>query len=262
MAVEKSKASGPVFCFVAVFAFLQIGQAFATDLVDAVRAGNVARVELLLGSGADPNRRSPYNGPLHDAARIGSVGITTILVQAGADVELPGFGGVRPLHSAALTGHAKVVTILLANGAKVDSLDNTGRTPLLSFMSGNVDDVSTLIALLEGGADPNLLDGPVPFHPLNHAAMHGRADVADLLIAFGANINAKDKFYGETPLHQTIAAGEFAPRGHLEVAQLLIDRGADVNAKDANGLTPLDHAKRYAPNAGLLQLLLVQAGAK
>ena len=260
--MELRRSSFSVFCFTAMIAFLQIGQAFATDLIDAVRAGNVARVELLLDSGADPNKRSPYNGPLHDAARMGSAELTTVLIQAGADVELSGFGGVRPLHSVALAGQAKVVSILLKSGAKVDSHDNTGRTPLLAFMSGNVGDVSTLIALLEGGADPNLLDGPVPYHPLDYAAMHGRADLADLLIAFGANMNAKDNLYGETPLHQAIAAGEFAPRVHLDVVQLLIDRGADVNAKDRNGLTPLDHAKRYAPNAGLLQLLLVQAGAR
>ena len=260
--MELRRSSFPVFCFAAMIAFHQIGPALATDLVDAVRAGNVARVELLLDSGADPNKRSSYNGPLHDAARIGSAEITTILIKAGADVELSGFGGVRPLHSAALAGQAKVVSILLKSGAKVDSRDNTGRTPLLSFTSGNVGDVSTLIALLQGGANPNLLDGPVPFHPLDYAAMQGRADVADLLIAFGADMNAKDNLYGETPLHQTIAAGEFAPRGHLDVARLLIDRGADVNAKDAIGLTPLDHAKRYAPNAGLLHLLLTGAGAR
>jgi len=126
-------------------------------------------------------------------------------------------------------------------------------------MSGNVADATTLITLLQGGADPNLLDGPVPYHPLDYAALHGRADLADLLIAFGADMNAKDNLYGETPLHYAI---EFAPHGHLEVAQLLIDRGADVNVKDANGLTPLDYAKRYAPNAGMLHLLLVRAGAK
>ena len=90
------------FCFTAMVAFLQIGPVFATNLVDAVRAGDVGRVELLLDSGADPNNRSPYNGPLHDAARLGSAEITTSLIQAGADVELPGFGGVHPLHSAAL----------------------------------------------------------------------------------------------------------------------------------------------------------------
>ena len=248
-----------VLYLTAIIAFLLVRPASATDLIDAVRAGNMGRVVQLLDSGADPNKRSSYNGPLHDAARIGSAEITTILIKGGADVELSGFGGIRPLHSAALAGQAKVVTILLKSGAQVDSRDNTGRTPLLTFMSGNVLDVSTLIALLDGGADPNLLDGPIPYHPLDYAAMHGRADVADLLIAFGADMNAKDNLYGGTPLHYAIW---YAPQGHLEVAELLINRGADVNAKDANGLTPLDYAKRYAPNAGLLQLLLVQAGAK
>jgi ankyrin repeat protein len=120
-------------------------------------------------------------------------------------VELSGFGGVRPLHSAALAGQAKVVSVLLAYGAKVDVRDNTGQTPFLSFMSGNVADVSTLVALLESGADPNLLDGPVPYHALDCAALHGRAELADLLIAFGADMNAKDNLFGETPLHYAIA---------------------------------------------------------
>lgn len=188
--MELRRSSFQVFCFAAMIAFHQIGPALASDLIDAVRAGNVGRVVQLLDSGADPNKRSSYIGPLHVAARTGSTEIAAILIRAGADVELPGFGGGHPLHSAVLAGHAKVVAILLANGAKVDSLDNTGRTPLLAFMSGKVADVSTLIALLDGGADPNLLDGPVPYHPLDYAAMHGRADVADLLIAFGADMNA------------------------------------------------------------------------
>jgi ankyrin repeat protein len=250
-----------VFFLTTSIAYLFIGPATASDLIDAVRAQNVGRVEILLNSGADPNIRTSYNGPLHDAARIGSAELATILIKAGADVELSGFGGVRPLHSAALAGQAKVVSLLLENGAKVDVRDNTGRTPLLSFMSGNVADVSTLIALLESGADPNLLDGPVPYHPLDYAAINGRAEMADLLIAFGADMNAKDNLFGETPLHYAIANCKFAVKGQLEVVELLIKRGADVNAKDAKGLTPLDYAKRYAPNAGLLHLLLVQAGA-
>jgi ankyrin repeat protein len=102
----------------------------------------------------------------------------------------------------------------------------------------------------------------VPFHPLDYAALHGRAEIANLLVAIGANMNAKDNLFGETPLHYAIAACRFAPQGHLEVAQLLIERGADVNAKDAKGLTPMDYAKRHAPNAGLLQSLLTGAGAR
>lgn len=260
--MELRRLSFLVACFATIAAFLLVGSAFATDLTDAVKAGNAGRVALLLGSGADPNKRSPYNGPLHDAARTGSAEITNVLIRAGADLELPGFGGTHPLHSAAMAGKAKIVSILLARGARADSRDNTGRTPLLAFMSGDIGDVPTLIALLEGGANPNLLDGPVPFHPLDYAAMHGRADQADLLIAFGANLNAKDNFFGETPLHYAIAACLEAPLSHLEVAQLLIDRGADVNARDIQGLTPMDYAKRHVPNAGLLQFILARAGAR
>jgi ankyrin repeat protein len=260
MELRRSSFSG--LCFAAIIAFLLIGPAFATDLTDAVRAGDVARVELLLNSGADSNKRSPYNGPLHDAARLGLAEIKTILIRAGTDVELSGFGGVHPLHSTAMAGQAKIVSILLASGAKVDSLDNTGRTPLLSFMSGDVVEAHTLIALLEGGADPNLLDGPVPFHALDYAAMNGRAQVADLLITFGANLDAKDNLYGETPLHLAIYANTEVPGIHLDVVQLLIERGADVNAKDKNGFTPMEYAKRHVPNAGLLQVVLTEAGAK
>lgn len=69
-------------------AFLPLGPALATDLDDAVRAGNLDRVELLLNSGVDPNKRSPYDGPLHLAARLGSLDIVVEIIEAGADVEL------------------------------------------------------------------------------------------------------------------------------------------------------------------------------
>jgi ankyrin repeat protein len=251
-----------VFCFSAVAAVLLIGPAAATELYDAVRAGNVGRVVQLLNSGANPNKTSPYDGPMHEAARLGSPQILARLIQAGADIELAGFGGNHPLHTAALAGKAEIVSLLLRQGAKVDSIDNTGRTPLLAVMSADIDDPGTLIELLEAGADPNSLDGPAPFHPLDYAAMHGRADIADILIAFGADVNAKDNLFGKTPLHYAIADCSGESDGRPEVAQLLIDRGADVNAKDAKGLTPLDYAKMYLPNAGYLRFLLIKAGAR
>lgn len=237
-------------------------QASATELYDAARAKDSGRVKLLLEAGANPNQRSPYDGPLHVAARLGLSEIATGLIEAGADVELPGFGGVRPLHAATVAQQAKVVSLLLRRGASVDALDNTGRTPLLSFMSSDATDLATLKALLTSGADPNLLDGAARLHALDFAASHGRPDVAELLIAFGADMNAKDNLDGETPLHYAIAHCLSASKSQSEVVRLLIDRGADVNATNSDGLTPLDYARRYVPNGGLLQSLLIEAGAK
>ncbi|RTZ69639.1 MAG: hypothetical protein DSZ35_02165 [Verrucomicrobia bacterium] len=37
--------------------------------------------------------------------------------------------------------------------------------------------------------------------------------------------------------------GFAAEKGHKEIVELLIAKGADANAKDVNGKTPLDEAK-------------------
>jgi hypothetical protein len=45
-----------------------------------------------------------------------------------------------------------------------------------------------------------------------------------LLLDHGANVNAKDTFYGETPL------GWAAYRGHTQIVKLLLDKGAEAKA--------------------------------
>ena len=57
-------------------------------------------------------------------------------------------------------------------------------------------------------------------------------------LADGADVNAKDKFYGGTSLHHAAKAGQ------KEIIELLIANGADVNAKDNFGSTPLEFAIR------------------
>ena len=56
--------------------------------------------------------------------------------------------------------------------------------------------------------------------------------MAELLISYGANVNAKDAF-SRTPLHVT------ASSGNLEVAKVLLENKADVNAKDMYNSTAL-----------------------
>jgi ankyrin repeat protein len=86
---------------------------------------------------------------------------------------------------------------------------------------------------LDAGADVELKCVNCGSTVLGHAAEEGHKEIAELLIAEGADVNAKDD--NGTPLHNA------ASWGHKEVVELFIAAGADVNAKGF-GETPLDLA--------------------
>jgi hypothetical protein len=81
--------------------------------------------------------------------------------------------------------------------------------------------------LIATGAEVNAKDED-GWTPLHYAAWRGKKEVAELLIANGADVNAKD-VAGETPLHKAVIDGR------KETAELLIAKGADVNAKTKDG---------------------------
>ena len=71
--------------------------------------------------------------------------------------------------------------------------------------------------------------------PLHDASLYGHASVVELLISYGAKVNARsvDRF---APLHNA------AYSGNKEVVEMLIAHGADVNTESDNGVTPLHNA--------------------
>jgi ankyrin repeat protein len=89
------------------------------------------------------------------------------------------------------------------------------------------------------------------FTPLHLAAANGYKDIAELLLASKADIEAKDKSRS-TPLHQAVASGA----EHSDLVEVLIAHKADVNAADTNGLTPLHYAT-LADNGKVAELLLI-----
>ncbi len=108
--------------------------------------------------------------------------------------------------------------------------------------------------------DPSLVgayshDGWTPLHL---ASFFGHQEVADLLLARGADVNARSRstrFAREnTPLHAAAANRQVA------VAELLIARGADVNARDGSGFTPLALAANNRND--LMVVILLEKGAQ
>jgi ankyrin repeat protein len=136
----------------------------------------------------------------------------TLLVQAGADVNMKDNEGKTPLMracgQAAMEDHvpAALVSTLIKNAADVNLKDPAGQTGLIMYMGcvGQYPDPTAVAALLKAGAD----------------------------------VNAKDP-NGKTPL--MAAAGSIYFNSDAFAA--LLKAGADLNAKDANGKTALDYAR-------------------
>jgi ankyrin repeat protein len=113
-------------------------------------------------------------------------------------------------------------------------------------------DVETVRARLH--ATPHLALSTEVYNltPLHRAAGHGHTEIAALLVATGADVNAKD-YGGATPLHAAASAG------HAGVAELLLRNKSKVNARDADDFTPLHRAARQGHADVAAALLAHQA---
>ncbi|HZF90736.1 ankyrin repeat domain-containing protein [Streptomyces sp.] len=105
-----------------------------TPLLVAARDGHGEIVRLLLDAGADINAVEPCFGavPLHKAVYNGHADITADLVaRDGIDLDFQGAtNGYTPLHDALWHGYADCVTVLLDAGARLDLVGHDGKTPL------------------------------------------------------------------------------------------------------------------------------------
>ena len=100
-------------------------------------------------------------------------------------------GGNTFLITASENGQANMVAFLLGKGAIVDKANKDGCTALCYAAQSN--HLGTLRLLLEKGADPNCQpydEGEFAF-PLYMAAVTNYAEVCELLLQFGANVNQK-----------------------------------------------------------------------
>ncbi|CAE7447332.1 unnamed protein product [Symbiodinium natans] len=225
-----------------------------TPLSLATIHGNVDVVDTLLKARADTEVGTrDEETPLTLAAAEGGREhwkIARLLLQARADIEATNSDNETPLFVACEFGNEPVVSLLLQARADLNAENCMGRTPMLA---ASTEDHVRIVRRLARAAVGTESDGA----PLRVAAKLGRFQVLRVLLAFRADLEARDP-HDRTALSLACdRRKEFSSRG--SVVQLLVQARANANAKDEHGLTPLWYAVRHDHLRHVR--LLLEAGA-
>lgn len=156
------------------------------QLVQAARAGNIARVERLLRDGVDPNALGALGfSAMHVAAEQDNVELLNILIDRGANVKLSGRDGERPIHWAARNNATRVIRWLIDNDVDLNEADANKHTALHHAAQNNAVDAIDL--LVQGGANLEATFGGTSYTPLGWAIVLGKQDAVSALVDAGAN---------------------------------------------------------------------------
>jgi hypothetical protein len=167
-----------------------MGQNFYGSLCEAIRAGKVDVVRILLKEHPELVGDCPLGTWLGVAAESDNVPMVAMLVEEfGFEINGPKNNNDAPLQAAARKGRVSVVRWLLDHGAEVNLGGGSYSTPLAAAAFGGYLELVQL--LLQRGADPNVIYGTMeygdpPMNALKVALMYRRDDIAQLLREHGA----------------------------------------------------------------------------
>ena len=187
--------------------------------------------KLLLGM-AD-YKLKPQQLTLIYAAQRKSIATIKTLIDKGADIEQTDKFNSTPLTKAIWEDRKDVVEYLISQKANIKHQGNKGQTALaIAALKGNAD---IFDMLLDNGADINFVEEKTGKALLHVAAERGNRNIIKRLLTEKLDINQDDN-YQMTPLHYAVSGRKF------KTVKLLVESGADVNAKSKTGSTPLDFA--------------------
>ena len=220
--------------------------AATTALSAPISTGDVTGARLLLDAGADPNHlleagllgesheQEPPVPPLSAAVDLESGSeMVGLLLERGADPDVPGWHGRTPYQQAVRTGQGQLADLLARHGA------STAMTAIDEFLAAcRRADRAAVTAVL--AAKPDLAGRLTAedHRVLTDAAGHGHTEAVRLMLDLGFPPGARSEpDNGATALHLAAAAGSPG------TVRLLLDRGADIEARDtAWNSTPLEWA--------------------
>lgn len=184
----------------------------------AVQVDNVSAVKEMVGKEIDPNAVNPVGGEpaLVLAVREGAMRVfDALLAHPGLDLEAQAMNGNTALMMAAFKNNRRAAEALLAKGARVNRAGWT---------------------------------------PLHYAAAGGSEDIARLLIARKAKLDAPSPKQSGAYTPLMMAAREAQPG----MVRLLLEQGADPALKNTEGLT----AAQIAERAGQADIAATISGYK
>jgi ankyrin repeat protein len=148
------------------------------------------------------------------------------------------------LFDAIHSGDSVTIQKLLKSGADPDSRDSDGRPALfVASYTGETEEgyhpFKSVQLLIQYGADVNARDKTTGETPLMNAAGTDSLDAVKLLLQHDASINARDDDGNTALMTACRSEGDERPYAAVNAADYLIDRGVNVNAVDINGDTAL-----------------------
>ena len=170
------------------------------DLMEATKAGDVEKVEMLLESGM-------------------------------ADVDAVDENGSTAFMWASQEGHKEIMHMLVEKKAKVNAQNKIKWSAFMyAASSGHVEIARHL--LNECGADARVQDH-IGGTPLRHAVIHRHVEIVKVLMTKHTLAELDDFLFRKNALLE--ASG----MGNVEMIEYLVEQGADINEKNSEGTTPL-----------------------
>lgn len=245
-----------------------------TPLHFAAKAAATAPTGFLLDRGAKIDAPDEH-GRSALALAVDCPDVVRLLLARGANPDVARADTLRPVRMAAWRTPPDSYFVLAEHGAKVDlgsaclagdmkrieallredpdcarKTDGHGLTPLHHAASRGRPKIIRL--LLAKGAEPDARDG-LRRTALNLLTTKAPLDAYKALLDAGAPVNAADSYQGWTALHLAAALGR------ADVVELLLERGADPALRDRRGRTPADLARNAKKEELADRLLAAQS---